>query len=115
MQNNQPNGYSRPASVAPDNPQRSLLSSMFILSLGVVYPAFLCLIFLKPELLEHLFNSSSGYFISGLGLLLLGFCFVLATAHFRSADRQYRQASDHTLLPPPDIKPGGPPLPNPEP
>lgn len=115
MHNNQPNGYSRPASAPHDIPQRSLLSSLFILSLGVIYPAFLCLIFLKPELLEHLFNSSSGYFISGLGLLLLGFCFVLATAHFRSADRQYRQLSDPTLLPPPDIKPGGPTPPNTEP
>ncbi len=105
MQNNQ----------LPDTRQHSLLSSLFILSLGVIYPGFLCLIFLKPELLEHLFDTSSGYVISGLGLSLLVICFVLATAHFRSADRQYRQASANTPFPPPDIKHGGLTPPDPEP
>lgn len=74
--------------------QRSFLSYLFMLSLGVVYPVFLCLVFLKPELFEQLFGPISGYVISGLGLSLLGVCFVLATMHFRAANQQYRQASD---------------------
>lgn|SRR5690554_3698725 len=113
MRNNHLPEYSRPAPDAHDSRRRSVLSSLFILSLGVIYPGFLCLIFLKPELLEHLFNTSSGFLISGLGLALLGICFVLATAHFRSADRQYRQASDNTPLPPPNIKHGGSTPPDP--
>lgn len=79
--------------------QRSILSTLFVISLGIVYPGFLILVFLKPELLEHLFNSSSGYLISGLGLLLLVVCFVLATLHFRSANRAYRLTLDNSPYP----------------
>ncbi len=85
------------SATAPGNSsprRRSMLSPLFMLSLGIIYPGFLALIFLKPELLENLFNTSSGYVISGLGLALLGLCFGLATAHFRAADREYRQMSD---------------------
>ena len=79
-------------------PARSVLSILFLLSLGVLYPGFLAVIFLKPELFQNLFSSTSGYFISGLGLTLLGLCFVLATLHFRSANRQY-QANEQPLPP----------------
>ena len=79
-------------------PPRSTLSILFMLSLGVVYPGFLVVIFLMPGVFENLFNSASGYFISGLGLTLLGVCFVLATLHFRSASRQY-QASEQPAPP----------------
>lgn len=79
-------------------PPRSTLSILFMLSLGVVYPGFLVVIFLMPGVFENLFNSASGYFISGLGLTLLGVCFVLATLHFRSASRQY-QTDQHPAYP----------------
>lgn len=82
----------------PDSRPRSVLFVLFVLSLGVIYPGFLALIFLKPDVIEHLFSSASGYFISGLGLALLGICFVLATLHFRSASRQY-QTSEHSIPP----------------
>ena len=94
MQKIQTDGSSCSVPTTPDVRQRSLLSSLFLLSLGVIYPGFLCLIFLKPELIEQLFGTFSGYVISGLGLTLLGACFILATMHFRTADHQYRQASD---------------------
>lgn len=87
-----------PTPTLPDTRPRSVLSILFLLSLGVVYPGFLALIFLKPSMIEHLFSSASGYFISGLGLTLLGICFVLATLHFRSASRQYQ--ADEQPAPP---------------
>lgn len=87
-----------PTPTLSDTRPRSVLSTLFLLSLGVIYPGFLALIFLKPDLIEHLFSSASGYFISGLGLTLLGICFVLATLHFRSASRDY-QTSEHPTSP----------------
>ena len=87
-------GRNPDALALPDSHRRSALSPLFILSLGVLYPGFLCLIFLRPDLFEQLFSASSGYVITGIGLTLLGLCFVLATMHFRAADRQYRQTLD---------------------
>lgn len=85
-------GRSPSAPVRSEPAPRSLLSMLFLLSLGVIYPLFLALVFLRPDWLLQLFRSSSGsYLISGLSLGLLGLCLFLATMHFRAADRQYRQ------------------------
>lgn len=81
--------------------RRSLLAPIFMLTLGVLYPAFLGLIFLKPEFFEHAFQSYSGFVITGIALTLLGLCFVLATLHFRAAERQTR----HTFDTPPSLPP----------
>lgn len=79
-----------PAALSNHARPRSILAPIFILTLGVLYPGFLAVIFLKPELFEHAFRSYSGFVITGIALTLLGVCFVLATAHFRAADRQMR-------------------------
>ena len=79
-------------------PPRSALATLFLLSLGVVYPGFLAVIFLKPGLFENLLDSASGYVISGLGLTLLVICFILASLHFRAANHQYR-ASEQSAHP----------------
>ena len=93
-------GRSPTAPVSPDAPPRSLLSSLFLLSLGVIYPVFLGLVFLRPEWLLQLVRSNSGgYLISGLCLVLLCLCFVLASAHFRSANRQYQRQTANPIFP----------------
>lgn len=91
---------------------RSPLRALFLLMLGIVYPAFMAVIFLKPELPEYLFREASGHVISGLALGLLIFCFVLATACFRAADRQYRE---RTSNPTTACSSGGTPQPDHEP
>lgn len=78
-----------PLPILPETRPRRVLPLLFLLSLGVIYPGFLAVVFLKPEVIEHLFSSASGYFISGLGLSLLALCFILATLHFRRTSRQY--------------------------
>lgn len=80
-----------------DSTPRSPLRTLFFLILGIVYPAFLALIFLRPDLPEILFQEFSVFVICGLALSLPVLCLVLASAHFRAADRQYRDSAIHSI------------------
>lgn len=80
-----------------DSTRRNPLRTAFFLVLGIGYPAFLALIFLRPDLPDALFQESSAFVICGLALSLPILCLVLASAHFRAADRQYRDSAIHSI------------------